>query len=100
MVYLIHFAKPLHHAQHYIGYCNGDESLEQRIDHHRRGDGAKLLRAVSRAGIEFEVVRVWPDGDRELERRLKSWKKASQLCPVCQKERRDYGANCNKNSKT
>lgn len=88
MVYLIHFEKPLAHAQHYLGYCNGEESLEQRVDRHRRGDGARLLRAVAQAGIRFQVVRTWTDGDRALERRLKGWKKSSNLCPVCRAKRR------------
>lgn len=83
MVYLIHFEQPYHHARHYIGFTDGDETLEQRIDRHRRGDGAKLLRAVSQAGIEFKVVRVWEHGDRTMERRLKSRKKAWRYCPVC-----------------
>lgn len=82
VVYLIHFDRPLHHARHYLGYCNG-ESLEQRIERHRRGDGSRLMRAVVAAGIGFEVVRVWEEGDRALERRLKNRKKSSKLCPVC-----------------
>lgn len=77
MVYLVCFDRPLSHARHYLGYCNDkEESLEQRIERHRRGDGAKILRAVTQAGIGFKVVRVWEDGDRELERRLKRRKKS------------------------
>ena len=33
MVYLIHFSEKLHHAQHYIGFVDGD--LLQRIALHR-----------------------------------------------------------------
>lgn len=82
MVYLIHFDKPFKHAQHYIGYT---EHFEERMDCHKHGTGSRLLRAVNKAGIGWKVVRTW-EGDGNLERRLKNWKKASQLCPVCKVE--------------
>ena len=81
MVYLIHFQEKLHHAQHYIGYV--DKNLKQRIRKHRSNKGAKLLIAVNSKGIQWEVVRVWEDGDRQLERRLKNCKKSRCFCPVC-----------------
>lgn len=81
MVYLIHFAQKLHHAQHYIGFV--DRNLKQRIKKHRSNTGAKLLAAVNRHGIQWEVVKVWEDGSRDLERRLKSRKKARCICPIC-----------------
>jgi hypothetical protein len=34
---------------------------------------------------------LWKDGDRALERRLKSNKKAAQLCPVCKEARKLEG---------
>ena len=81
MVYLIHFDRPYKHAQHYIGFT---DNLEQREhDHHFTCDGARLLQVVREAGIAFKVVRTWPDGDRNYERKLKNRKNASQLCPVC-----------------
>jgi predicted GIY-YIG superfamily endonuclease len=81
MVYLIHFDQPFKHARHYIGYAEND--LEQRIEKHKSGFGAKLMRAVTNAGIEWKVVRVWNEGDRTFERKLKNWKKSSCLCPEC-----------------
>lgn len=81
MVYLIHLDKKLSHAQHYIGYT--DDNLDSRMERHRRGDGAKLLRAANRAGITWTVVRTWPDGNRSLERQLKRRKNAWRLCPIC-----------------
>lgn len=78
-VYLIHLARPYHHARHYLG-CTHD--LSHRLLMHRKGTGAKLLRAVSRAGIPFEVVRTW-DGYREKEVELKAQKNAPRLCPMC-----------------
>lgn len=81
MVYLIHFKTKLHHAEHYLGFV--ERNLPRRIKKHKSGAGAKLLAALNRAGIEWEVVRVWKDGDRHFERKLKNYKKARRFCPVC-----------------
>lgn len=81
MVYLLHFDAPYRHARHYIGWT---DSLETRLAHHRAGTGARLTAAVSRAGIEMIVARVWPDGDRKFERRLHKQKNSgARLCPIC-----------------
>jgi predicted GIY-YIG superfamily endonuclease len=86
MVYLIHFDKAYRHAQHYIGFT---DNLEQRMHDHELGTkGSKLLKAVRDVGINFKVVRTWPDGDRTFERKLHNYKKSSHLCPVCQAERK------------
>ncbi len=45
--------------------------------------GARLLEVIAAAGIGWNLARLWPAGDRLLERRLKNWKKAWVLCPVC-----------------
>jgi predicted GIY-YIG superfamily endonuclease len=82
MVYLIHFDQPYLRVQHYIGYCR-DDLFEQRMQYHRSGRGSCLMRAVTQAGIEWRVVRIWPDADGNFERRLKNRKKAAKLCPVC-----------------
>lgn len=90
-VYLICFAAHYRHARHYLGYT---ENLRDRLAHHRAGHGSPLLRAVSRAGIAWEVVRVWEDGSRTLERQLKNRKKAARLCPRCRgKENNDAGVS-------
>jgi len=81
MVYLIHFDKPYKHANHYIGFTDG--ALEDRIAKHRNGTGAKLLKVINDAGIGWNVVRTWEDGDRTFERKLKNRKKSSDLCPIC-----------------
>ena len=81
MVYLIHFSSKLHHAQHYVGFVDGN--LSRRIRRHQSGRGAKLLAAVTLHGIDWQVVRVWADGDRDFERKLKNYKKARRFCPVC-----------------
>lgn len=81
MVYLIHFESKLHHAQHYIGFV--EKNLKQRIKKHKTNKGAKLLIAVNEKGISWQVVKVWEDGDRTFERKLKNRKKSRCLCPVC-----------------
>jgi predicted GIY-YIG superfamily endonuclease len=79
IVYLIHFNKPLAHARHYLGSTDG---LERRLHEHEQGNGSKLLAAVARAGIPWQLARTWP-GDRAWERRLKRYKKSRRLCPIC-----------------
>ena len=83
MLYLIHFDRKLHHAQHYIGFARDAKTFPRRIEHHRRGSGARLMAAVVAAGIDFQVVRVWDDGDRNEERRLKNRHNGPRLCPHC-----------------
>lgn len=83
MVYLIHLDKKLSHAQHYIGFVEEQHRLESRVNYHRNGRGSKFLKAVSEKSISFRVVRVWAEGDRNFERKLKNRKKAWLLCPVC-----------------
>lgn len=77
--YLIHFDRNFHHARHYSGYTN---NLRRRLNEHRIGSGSKLLRAVSVAGIGWQVVKVWPDG-REREKAIKRQKNNSRFCPIC-----------------
>jgi len=85
-VYLIHFLTPYKHARHYLGYT---EDLEQRLQAHRTGNGARLMEVVTDAGIDWELARTW-EGDRSLERRLKQGKNACKwLCPICRGEERD-----------
>lgn len=88
----MHFERPFKHAKHYIGFVDTaggrdpQRALETRLDYHRKGQGSKLLRAVSLAGISFEVVRTWPTGDRTMERRLKGHS-STRYCPSCSGER-------------
>jgi hypothetical protein len=82
VVYLIHFATPLAHAQHYVGFCQSYESVESRLSYHMRGQGSRLLRAVSAAGIAWDIVRIWR-GTRNDERALKNTNNSRAYCPVC-----------------
>ena len=75
MVYLIHFETKLSHAQHYIGYSS-DDKYARRIEHHRKGSGSRIMRALKTRGINWSVVREWPDKDGNFERQLKKRKKS------------------------
>lgn len=90
MVYLIHFDEKYHHAQHYIGFVDREDRLESRIQYHRNGRGSKFLKAVSQASIGFKVVKVWKDGDRNFERKLKNRKNSPALCPICNPNQKDF----------
>lgn len=85
MVYLLHFDKPFGHARHYIGWAETPATFARRIAHHRAGTGAKLVARAAGAGINFEIARVWEDGDRTFERALKNRHGAGRFCPVCKK---------------
>ena len=82
MIYLLHFDRPFHHAQHYIG-CTDD--LVRRLNEHRLGkamNGSPLIEAARQAGIKVTLARLW-DGGFEMESRLKRWHGGRQLCPIC-----------------
>lgn len=83
-VYLIHFKEsisPDKKCQHYIGFAN---DVEARISYHRKGRSkVRLFEVAKERGITFEVVRIWPDGDRDFERKLKKRKNHKKLCPIC-----------------
>ena len=89
-VYLIHFQEKYHHAGHYLGYS---KHLWVRITCHRANTGAKLLKAVNQAGIDWAVVRTWAVNSQELERKLKSLKNSPRLCPICNPELADHVQN-------
>lgn len=80
-VYLLHFARPLHHARHYVGFTAGE--LADRLSLHASGNGAKIMAAVRRDGIDFDCVRHWDGVTRAFERRLKRDKNVARLCPIC-----------------
>jgi hypothetical protein len=80
-IYLLHFDKPLKHARHYLGFA--EESVAQRVSKHRKGQGARLTQVVAEAGIDMQLSRIWPDADRNFERRLKNGKNVPKLCPIC-----------------
>jgi predicted GIY-YIG superfamily endonuclease len=78
-VYLLHLDPPYKHARHYIGWAS---DLDQRMEAHRSGRGARLMEVVKDAGGTFQLVRTWP-GPRALERAIKNRREAPKLCPTC-----------------
>ena len=83
-VYLLHYERPYPAGRRPLHYVGWAKHLERRVAHHANGtSGATLPTVMHAAGIGFTVARVWPDGDKALERRLKNWKKAAVLCPEC-----------------
>ena len=83
-VYLLHYQRPHpngRHPRHYLGHS---PDIARRVAQHASGtSGARLPAVMRELGIAFEVARTWPGGDKPLERRLKGWKKARLLCPLC-----------------
>ncbi len=88
MVYLIHFARPIsdkHSCQHYIGYTS--LSGKKRLAVHKSGRGARLTQVANERGIDYKIVRMWrKSGTRSLERKLKNYKNAKFLCPICSRK--------------
>ncbi len=82
VVYLLHFSRPLAHAKHYLGSA---KNLDERLAEHQQGRGARLMQVILELGITFSCVRTWKGG-RKVERKLKSFKKATALCPLCRSE--------------
>lgn len=79
-VYLLHFDEPYKHARHYLGYA---DEVDLRLNAHRQNKGARLLQVVNGAGISWRLARTWPDGDRDLEKKLKRCKHGPRFCPIC-----------------
>lgn len=82
-LYLFHLEPRYAHAGHYLGYSS---DIAARCREHLRGPASKaspLLLAAARSGCAIELVRVWPNGDRTLERRLKKQGGLSRHCPPC-----------------
>lgn len=83
MIYLLHYDRPLHHAQHYLGSCDDP----QRIQDHGNGTSrARLPQVFCELGVQFVVARTW-EGDRTGERKLKNQKNARVLCPICRTQK-------------
>lgn len=81
VVYLLHFERAHHHAQHYLGWTN---DLDARVAQHRRGVREKcVITAVfAEHQIPFVVARTWP-GPLGTEKALKRRKNNRSLCPIC-----------------
>lgn len=86
-VYLLHYEEPMNGAQHYLG---ASRDVFARIRHHEAGNGARFPAAFRRAGINFELARLWiatvAENPFHMERRLKRGKNNRKLCPTCQED--------------
>lgn len=80
--YLIHADVKLHNIQHYIGWTT-HKNVWRRLEDHRAGRGSRLTKAFVNKKITFRIVRIWPNGNKSLERDLKDHHKAKDLCPIC-----------------
>jgi len=84
IVYLLHFARPYHHARHYLGTT---KDLAKRLTLHREGKASSLMAAVARAGIDWICIRTW-QGSFPLEKKLKRSKCSPRFCPICSQVRK------------
>lgn len=86
-VYLLHFDRPVAEgrpAQHYMGFADGGEdAVQRRLRRHLEKRGSRLVAAAVKRGIEVRLAFVWPEGDRDFERRLKNRKESKVFCPIC-----------------
>lgn len=81
IVYLLHIEPAFKHAAHYAGVTNRDD-LWQRLEEHRSGAGALMLRHAVRAGSQLMLARVWYNVPRKFELRIKG-RSLRNLCPCC-----------------
>lgn len=88
VVYILHFAEKIYHAQHYVGFCQKLEpNLYNRMERHWNGKSrVALMKKVSRKKIDFVVAKIYLGVNQDFERMLKNRKKASVYCPVCRAE--------------
>lgn len=93
MVYLLHLSEPMSEvpdprtgkerfARHYLGNA---KNLDERLQEHASGNGARMLQVARERGITWTLARTW-DGYSDVERNLKARKNAGKLCPICSKE--------------
>lgn len=85
-VYLLKLNEPLKRsngngASYYLGSA---KNLQERLEMHRKGRGARFIEVAIERGISFEVVRVWRTKTvteaRLLEQKLKARHNHKSLC--------------------
>ena len=79
-VYLVHLARALHGARHYLGFTT---NVAARVKRHKAGRGTPLLGAATKRGIPWRVVRTWRGRDGYFEQDLKRSGPLASLCPIC-----------------
>lgn len=87
-LYLLHWSPPLiggRQPMHYLGWTS--RPVEERVDDHLNDRGshpARIVVAAVAAGREVQLARVWPEGDRALEAKMKAQKHSfKRICPIC-----------------
>ncbi|MDO7846454.1 endonuclease [Hymenobacter sp. M29] len=88
-VYLLHFDKPLAHAQHYVGFTKRESPL-RRLKVHRAGQGARLTQVLNIEGITYRVARIWRNASRAFERQLKNRNGCRCFCPLCRPDLKKF----------
>src|SRR3954467_13682584 len=83
-VYVLHFEPAYKHAQHYVGWTEGD--VCDRVAVHLQGRGSPLVKAAVAAGVDVQLAATY-EGTRYLERRLKSWHNTGRCWGVCRGRR-------------
>lgn len=61
----------------------GPAGLKRRLAKHGTWESLRLMLVITRAGISWQLARVWWPGSRDLERRLKVPGGASRRRPLC-----------------
>ena len=79
-VYVLHFEPAYKHAQHYVGWTEGE--VTDRVAVHLQGRASPLVRAAVAAGVDVQLAAMY-EGTRYLERRLKRWHHTSRFCAIC-----------------
>lgn len=86
IVYILHFSKKVHHAQHYVGFVQSKDNLYNRITKHWKGKSkVALMKKVSELKTPFVVSKIYLGVNQDFERSLKNKKKTRLFCPVCQR---------------
>jgi hypothetical protein len=82
-IYILHFERPLCHAQHYTGATT---NLIRRTARHQKGHGAAITAAVVAEGIAMHIGGIYMVTDGNLfdaEKRAKARKNGRTMCQIC-----------------
>lgn len=79
-IYMLCFDDHMSHARHYIGIT---ADINQRLQTHFDGRGARLTQVLKERGLGFTLARVWVAGERQAEAAIKRQSNAPRFCPIC-----------------
>lgn len=99
-VYVLHFDRAYKHAKHYTGITN---DFENRMEEHKKGQGARLTQVIKEANIGFKCVilsewNTFSEAKSEEKRLKKRVKQPQRYCLICKEIERNkvndnYGSN-------